>query len=541
MNQTVAGDCIQSLEALAESEHRFRQLFEALPEAVLVHTEDRIVLVNPFCVRLLAAAGPEQLLGRDISEIIKPEYLPAIRQTILNCYSTGTSSPPTEAVLIACDGEAVDVEGVAIPISWNGAPAIEVVLRDIRKQKQAEREVHEWQKRLELAQKAGLRIGLWDWDLVANTVIWSDENYRQFGYTRDTFSGRVEDALARIHPEDRPRVENAIQKTLARNAEFAAQYRLVRPDGSICWIDARGVLVQSDSTHMIGVGVDITDLKESEQSRRESEEKYLLLLNSTAEAICGLDLEGNCTFCNSACARLLGHQVAEELLGKNMHALMHHARTDGTPYSEDECKICVAVRRGRAQIIDEVMWRADGTSFVAEYRSQPMYQGGKLIGAVVTFLDISDRKSAERALAEERKMLCVLIDNVPDYIYVKDLQCRFVLANIAVARQMGATAPEELLGKTDFDFYPKELASVFYQNEQKVITTGNALINCDEMGLDSHGVLSHVLTTQVPLRDLSGRVTGLVGIGRDITQRKNADIEMAKALEAAEAASQARR
>jgi PAS domain S-box-containing protein len=377
---------------------------EALPDAILVHTEGKIVFVNPFCVRLLVAQGPEQLLGKDITEIIKSEYLPAIRRRILDCYSSGTTAPPMEVALIACDGSSVEIEAVAIPISWNGAPAIEVVARDIRKRNQAEQEAQKWQKRLELAQEAGLRIGLWDWDVDANTMIWSDETYRQFGYTRDTFSGRVEDALARIHPEDRARVEGAIQKVLMGGLEYAAQYRVVRPDGTTCWIDAHGVVLHDGSTHLLGIGIDITSQKRTEQSLHDSEEKYLLLLNSTAEGIYGLDLQGNCTFCNPACLRLLGYQAPEDLLGRNIHVVMHHTRVDGTPYPQPECKIYVAIWEGRpSHITDEVFWRADGTSFLAEYWSYPMRTGGEIIGSVVTFLDISDRQRAEKALRQSEQ------------------------------------------------------------------------------------------------------------------------------------------
>src|ERR1700720_3676081 len=88
-----------SLEALAESEQRSRTLVEALPDAILVHREAKIVLVNPFCVRLLGAAGPEQLLGKDLNEVVNPDDLPAIRNRILDCYVSGTASPPMESVL----------------------------------------------------------------------------------------------------------------------------------------------------------------------------------------------------------------------------------------------------------------------------------------------------------------------------------------------------------------------------------------------------------------------------------------------------------
>jgi PAS domain S-box-containing protein len=154
--------------------------------------------------------------------------------------------------------------------------------------------------------------------------------------------------------------------------------------------------------------------------------------------------------------------------------------------------------------------------------------------------EVKERMRAEESLSEERKVLRALIDNVPDFMYVKDADCRFLLANLAVARQMGAKTPEELLGKSDFDFYPPELAATFYEDEQNVIRSGQAVVNREEKGVDSHGNESEIMTTQVPLRDKNGRVTGLVGIGHDITHLKKVQEEMKVAREAAEAASRAK-
>jgi PAS domain S-box-containing protein len=144
---------------------------------------------------------------------------------------------------------------------------------------------------------------------------------------------------------------------------------------------------------MTGIGIDISDLKKVEASLRDSEERYLLLLNSTAEAIFGIDLNGNCTFCNPASMRLLGYTQSEEILGQNMHALAHHSYADGSGYPNEKCQIYVAIRNGEGtHVADEVMWRKDGTSFPVEYWSYPMNKDGKLVGAVVTFLDISHSK-----------------------------------------------------------------------------------------------------------------------------------------------------
>ena len=452
-------DRLRSLEEITESERRFRKLVEALPDAIIVHTEGRIVFVNPFAIHLHKATTPEQLLGHEIDEFIKPELRATIKNRIEECYLTGEASVPMEVPLIACDGSSVDAEAVAIPISWHGAPAIEVVLRDTGERKRAEKAAHDWQKRLELAQKAGLRIGLWDWDVAANTVTWSDETYRQFGLTRDTFSGKVEDAVERLHPDDRSRVQEVIQKVLdGKSNEYSAQYRLVRPDETICWIDAHGVMVRNGTQHMLGVGIDITDLKNTAQSLKESEEKYLLLLNSTAEAIYGLDVKGNCTFCNPACVRLLGYQRGEDLLRKNMHALMHHSRADGTPYAEHECEIYLTVREGRpSHVSNEVLWRGDGTSFAAEYWSYPMYSAGEMVGAVVTFLDISDRKRAEEELRRSEQKYRQLFENATYGMFWSRPDGTLLDVNPAMVAMLGYGSRDELLKRNlNVDIYEDE-------------------------------------------------------------------------------------
>jgi len=151
--------------------------------------------------------------------------------------------------------------------------------------------------------------------------------------------------------------------------------------------------------------------------------------------------------------------------------------------------------------------------------------------------EVLERVRAEEALSEERALLRALSDNVPDFIFAKDRQSRFIAANIALAHFMGVRTTDELLGKTDFDFSPKNLATAYFEDDQKVIRTGVALCNREEEGVDRQGNKLWLLTSKVPLRDKIGNITGLVGTGRDITNRKLAEIEMRKAKEAAEQAS----
>jgi PAS domain S-box-containing protein len=131
----------------------------------------------------------------------------------------------------------------------------------------------------------------------------------------------------------------------------------------------------------------------------EPEELVRLLLDSTGEGIYGIDMDGCCTFANPACVRLLGFDNTDELLGKNMHNLVHHTRPNGDPYPMTECRIFKAFREGcGVHADDEVMWHKDGSSFPAEYWSYPMRRGDELVGSVLTFVDITERREAEQAL-----------------------------------------------------------------------------------------------------------------------------------------------
>ncbi len=139
---------------------------------------------------------------------------------------------------------------------------------------------------------------------------------------------------------------------------------------------------------------------------KNAEHRMRLIVNAAAEGIYGIDLSGNCTFANQACFELTGYENEAALLGKNMHELIHHSFKDKTPYRTQDCQIYKAFRKGQnVHVNDEVFWRADGTSFDAEYHSNPLFQDEAISGAVVTFTDISVRRSRQSAEdAAQRKL-----------------------------------------------------------------------------------------------------------------------------------------
>ena len=146
----------------------------------------------------------------------------------------------------------------------------------------------------------------------------------------------------------------------------------------------------------------MADAVADQQHRLEEQREYIqLLLDSTSEAIFGVDVDGLCTFVNPACVRMLGYAHEGELIGRNMHELMHHTRPDGTPYPKEQCRVRLAsLMRQDTHVDDELHWRADGSGFPVEYWSHPMIRDGQHVGTVVTFIDITGRKQTEQALRQ---------------------------------------------------------------------------------------------------------------------------------------------
>ncbi len=299
----------------------------------------------------------------------------------------------------------------------------------------------------------------------------------------------------------------------------------------------------------------LADLTRQELALREKEEKISLLLNSTAEAIYGLDMDGNCTFCNASCLRLLGYNSPDELLGRNMHWQIHAKYPDGTHFPVEECRIFQAFNKGEGtHVDDEVLWRSDGTSFPAEYWSYPQRRDGVVVGAVVTFLDITDRKRAEEALHKNAEELHAayeeltasqeelranlaeltrqeralrtfnaynrsLLEASLDPLVTINHEGKIADVNLSTEKVTGHSR-EELIG-TDFSDYFTEPAKA-NEGYQRVFTEGT--VRDYPLNLRHRdGHITPVLYNASVYRDEAGNVSGVFAAARDITDRKVAE------------------
>lgn len=186
----------------------------------------------------------------------------------------------------------------------------------------------------------------------------------------------------------------------------------------------------------------------SGETPAQGEDLVTALLAATGQGLYGTDLGGNCTFANPACVRILGFDTAGELIGKNMHDLIHHTRPNGSPYQVEECRIYQAFRQSEGvHLDDEIVWRADGTSIPVEYWSYPIFVSGSVSGCVVAFADITERKLAEDELRRNEELVLALLRATGQGVYGADLEGNCTFANPACVRMLGYETDNDLLGK----------------------------------------------------------------------------------------------
>ncbi|MGB0750041.1 MAG: PAS domain S-box protein [Magnetospiraceae bacterium] len=203
---------------------------------------------------------------------------------------------------------------------------------------------------------------------------------------------------------------------------------------------------------------------------RESRDNINLLLSSTAEAIFGLDAQGRCYFCNPACLTALGYHAEDQLIGQHMHALIHHSHADGSPLPEADCQFQLTASSGEGVYSDqEVFWRQDGTAFPVEYWSYPIKREGVLRGVVVTFMDITQRKEAERALLESRESFRRIVEDGPVPMAITDGQGTVTLLNGRFTALFGwRVADAQAVGDWWGQIFPdQEMQAVFARNGKK--------------------------------------------------------------------------
>ncbi|MEI6138382.1 MAG: PAS domain S-box protein [Mariniphaga sp.] len=521
----------KSEEELRESEEKYRLLTENTADVIWVLnlTSGKYTYISPSVFHLRGFTA-EEAMNERLEDSLTPDSVELVKNAIAKDISVFLANPEkpnsfiNEIQQYCKNGKVIWVE-VSTQFRFDPMGNIEVlgVSRNIEERKKAENELRE--KELQYRNLADSGVAL-IWEAGTDKLL----NY--FNQPWLKFTGRTLDQemgngwTEGVHPEDYEHCLKTYVEAFDKHETFNMEYRLRKANGEYAWLMDMGTPnynINNEFIGYIGHCFDISVLKHTEDALRESEEQIRLLLNSTAEAIYGIDLDGNCTFCNSSCLRILGYNNENELLGKNMHYQIHHQHADGTPFDINDCSIFSVFKSGEnSHVENEVLWRSDGTCFPAEYWSYPQYTKGNIIGAVVTFLDITERKKAEKSLHETNSYLENLINYANAPIIVWDPQFRITRFNNAFAHLTGISE-KEVLGQTLEVLFPIENLEKSMNLIRKTIT-GERWETVEIEIRHKDNSVKTVLWNSATLFAADKKTpVATIAQGQDITERKKAE------------------
>ena len=513
--------------ALRASEEQFQQFMSHLPGAVFIKdSEGRTLYCNNLYAQMCGCM-PADIIGRHALDYLPAEVAEAFLQENAQVYR--------EQRAIEFKHTYVRPETVShwltlkFLIPQPGRPSlIGCVSLDVTKEKQAEMALRESEAHLrslfDSQTTFNVRV-----NMQGNITFCNDRYAKQFAWLTPSPVGLS--SLQMVHPADQQRVGEAVERCMAQlGAPVQVELRKPVQTGGYFWTlwefiavqDAEGTVKEIQC-----VGFDISKQKEAEASLRASEERQRAILSAIPDLMFRFGADG---------AFLDYHTPSDSLLLLPPNEFLGRSLTEvlPPPVAQQLIAAFAAMRDGQPSAQFEFPLLLHGEPFAFEARVAP----SGVDEVLVMVRDVTKRKHAEEALLEahdlleqrvlertvaleeERNLLRTVIDAVPDFISVKDRLHRFVLSNKAHAHSLGVDDPLALVGRTDRDLFPPAIAARLQADEQNIFETERAIVNLEEHAAGEHGDEMWTLTTKVPLRNLQGEMTGLVGITHDMTEIK---------------------
>jgi two-component system, sensor histidine kinase and response regulator len=398
---------------------------------------------------------------------------------------------------------------------------------DITERKRAEEErEHATQRFRSMFENAQIGIGIFN--IQTGEHLSNRSMHEMLGYSQEELS-RLEHWDEIIRPDERARgAERYAELIQGKRDEDEWEQHFIRRDGRVVTANGRFRLVRDAAgrpQYVFSFNEDITQRRRAEEERNRVTQQMQLLLDSTGEGIYGVDQQGNCTFVNRATCEITDYR-AEEALGRNMHDLVHHHKPDGSLYPVEECPAYRAIRKGEGcRMEEETIWRRDGSLVPVDYSSFPIVEEGKVIGAVVTVSDVTERRRSKEALAASERFFRSIFENAQIGISFFNVDGRVFSCNRALQEMLGYTQEElSRLEQWDAIVYPDERASgaerfaALLQGKREQDEWEQRFIRRDGRIVVANCRFS-------VLRDHTGKPQYIVALNEDVTEHRRAEEE----------------
>jgi PAS domain S-box-containing protein len=531
-----------AVEALRASEAKSRVILETIPDLMFRVGADQVYreMVTPY--RDIAVfSGDYDLVGRSVADLLPPEAVQTQLHYLQQALQTGELQVYEQQLQI---GDRLQYEEVRIIKSGEDEGLF--MIRDISDRKRAEHELQQLNQDLEarverrtalLRESEQRFISLAAAAPVAIFRINRDNNCTYVNEFWSQITGQEPEValgygwLETIHPDDREQIYQQWTQSFDKRAPYQGEGRCIRSDGTISFYYCQALPeIDNDDVFIgyIGTLTDISDRKQTETALTESEAKFRRLVEGVNDLIWSVDKNGAFSYLSPQFQTLFGLEV-NEWIGKKFTDLVH---------PDDLDRLISAYKQSirSQQKTSNIEFRhlhQNGDYIWVSINTTPIINSeGIFIGGHGILADISDRKQAEKSLQESQQFIQTVIDTVPLPLFWKDRLSVFLGCNQQLARILGAPSSKEVVGKTDFDLSPtEEEASAFQADDRGVMESGQAKLGIEEMLTFANGEQRWLETHKAPLRDWSGNVIGLVGTFQDVTDRKQAELELQKTTE----------
>jgi two-component system, sensor histidine kinase and response regulator len=370
------------------------------------------------------------------------------------------------------------------------------------------------------------QIGISFFSIDGHAVFTNRAFQEMLGYNEKEL-GDLDKWDAIIHPDERAQgAKRYAELTHGNREKDECEQRFVRRDGRIVVAKARFSLIRDRAgrpQYVASLTEDVTERKRAQEERNRVAQQMQVLLESTGQAIYGIDLHGHCTFINRATCEMIGYRP-EQTLGRNMHDLVHHHKPDGSIYPVDECPIYRAFKKGEGCRVDtEVIWRRDGNSVPVEYSSFPILEGGKITGAVVTVADITVRKRAQEKVRESEQLFRSIFENAQIGIGVFNIEKQELSPNRALQEMLGYSEKELSRLETWDKITPPDESASDAKRYGELVQGKREKDEWEQRLIRRDGRIAVTSVRFSLLRDTSGSPQYVASLQEDITERRRTE------------------
>ncbi|OYY74075.1 MAG: hypothetical protein B7Y40_06570 [Gammaproteobacteria bacterium 28-57-27] len=395
---------------------------------------------------------------------------------------------------------------------------------------QLEQDVAQRTARLNEAQHIA-HLGSWEWDIVNDILIWSDEIYRIFGLSPQQFGASYEAFMQFVHPDDRQRMGESIRQALEQpGPEYSQDHRILLPDGSVRHVHEQGDVSFNEAGQaikMLGTVQDITERKQFEINLRQRTAFFEALVTTSPDGILVVDSQGRKILQNKRMIELFKIPVEVAAApddGPQLQFVIDQV-VDSQQFGD---RVRYLYTHPEESSQDEVVLK-DG-SILDRYSAPVLDSEGHSFGRIWSFRDITERKRAEEEIRKQQELTTQIIETIPMRVFWKDRELRYLGCNTLFAKDAGLTRPDELTGKSDYDMSWGDRADMYRADDRLVMDSNIPKLSYDEPQTTPDGGVIWLRTSKVPLVNEVDESIGVLGVYEDITAYKLA----AQALEESE-------